>query len=295
MLLLLGVWLGCCLSAIGSGLSANLGVREYPLFKLTHRTGKHRSPDALVLLARNFSTKLPVRLIVYNHGLALNVNETSRIWQLKSLLNEADSNIALVLPEWSETPDSYNSDATSFAQPGFFRKMLTEIFSKTPELNRISIDDLEAISIVSYSGGLRAAASEIYNNDLQSKIDSVTLFDSLYAPHALDRWLQANVQALADGTKQFQNFFFDTGKASINQLARVLRMLKDTRVSHPLLVQDISHPANVVDAAVIAKNGIIFKSCLLGTHKFTPHMNVVNVYFPQLLRSFKIRSASNFP
>jgi hypothetical protein len=271
-------------------MSAGCDPHEYRLSQLTYRTGKHRTPDAIILIRKDFSAAKPIRLVVYNHGLALNVTETNRIWRLRDHLTSADPNTILVLPEWSENPDSYNSSAATFSQPGFFRKMLKEIFSKTPELKRLDIDDLDAISIVSFSGGFRAASSEIYNNDLQDKIDSVTLLDSLYVPETLDRWLQQNIHSLADGTKQFQNFYFDTGQDSINQLARVRKMLKDSGITHPQLIQDTARPAKVLDATIIAKNGIIFKSCSLGTGRFTPHMNVANVYLPQLLLALKIRS-----
>ncbi len=56
-------------------------------------------------------------------------------------LNGADSNTIVVVPEWQTKPDTRSSPTDAkFHEPQFFRKMLTEIMSKTPPLHNLKID-----------------------------------------------------------------------------------------------------------------------------------------------------------
>ncbi len=169
-------------SAMSSGDAAQNrpAVRSYKLMRLSHRAADHVSPDALLFIAPNFDIRKPVKLIVYNHGLTNDVVETAEVWHLQKHMMNAPANTVMVLPEWAERPEEYSSRAGRFHQPNFFRGMLLEIMSKIPELHGKTMSDVKEIRIMTYSGGFRAAASEIYKNGLEDKIYSVSLLDSLY-------------------------------------------------------------------------------------------------------------------
>lgn len=260
------------------------GTRVYYFYHLKHNTGSHPSPDALVFLTSQFNHSNPIHLVIYNHGLRNNVLQTAQIWQISEQFKKARANTVLILPEWAVNPQKPSLESGSFYKPGFFRKMLKEIFDRTAELHGLSENNIATISIASYSGGYRAAAAEIYENDLQDQITSLTLFDSLYKTDIFDRWILDNVVALANGTKHYRNFFSDTSLQSIAQLQRVESMLCNIKESSPRLVADLDHPQSKLSCNQIFSAGIIFKFTQLGSRGQLPHMNVPSLYMPILFR-----------
>jgi len=273
--------------------SKEASVRSYKLMRMQNRVADHRTPDALVYLSSDFDKRKPINLLLYNHGLTNNVVEAAEIWNLPKHLSSAPSSTILILPEWAEDPEAYSSKSARFHQPGFFRNMLLEIISKVPELQGTTIDDIERIGILTYSGGYRATASQIHNNGLGNKIYSVSLLDSLYRADIFDRWLEQNIQDLAVGRKQFHNFFYDTHQNSQAQLSRVRSMLSKAGVKNPLMVLDLSHPKQVMSSQTIAQHGIVFKFNTLKTLHNSAHMSVAHIYLPQVMQALKQQTGDN--
>src|SRR5262249_2176571 len=176
-----------------------------------------------------------------------------------------------------------------FHEPGFFRNMLIEVMSHTPELRRTPLSRIKEIAIVSYSGGFRAAASEIYRNGIYDKVNTLVLLDSLYGEHHFDPWIKANLQALASGRKQYHNFFFDTKRNSVAQYERVQQMLQAAGIQYPSLTCDLWHETRTLDASHLSRRGIVYKYTTTSTPEFIPHQNVAKVYFPIAMKAWTLR------
>lgn len=264
--------------------------RTYKLRKLNTRTAPHQASDAIVHVPKGFDRSRAVRLVIYNHGLAHTVDETFSIWMLGRHMSAAPPNTVLILPEWAANPKEYSSNAGPFHRPGFFRRMLTEIMSRTPELKDTNIEDVQEIAIVTYSGGFRAAATEIYRNNLTAKISNLTLLDSLYRSDHFDAWLKSNLKPLAAGKKQFHNFFFDTRQQSIAQHRRLKQMFTWAGISSPGMLYDTQRPGAVLSASTIARHGIVFKLSTRASRSFSPHENIASIYFPLAMQAWAVRS-----
>lgn len=265
------------------------GVEVYEHMRLQHRTAAHKTPDALVLIAAEFDDRLPIHLLIYNHGLTNDVREAARIWRLREQMTHAPANTVVVLPEWAARPQEFSIKAGRFHEPGFFAAMLKEIMSKTPGLRNMTFADIETIGVITYSGGNSAAVTEIERNGLGSKITNVTLYDSLYKPYAFDSWLKRNIRQLASNQKQFHNFFFDTRKNSLDQLRRVKQMRASAGIKDASMVSDLNQSRTVLDAKTIAANGIVFKYSSLRNLRNIAHMSVPFTYFPKSLQALKHR------
>ncbi|HEY9785217.1 MAG TPA: hypothetical protein V6D17_07435, partial [Candidatus Obscuribacterales bacterium] len=164
---------------------------------LDNRTADHSTPDAIVYIAPGYDWRSPINLIIFNHGMMTNLEDVEQTWKISQAVQAAPPNTVLIAPEWAQDPKALSSKAGRFHQPGFFRNMLYEIFSKVPELKDRSIDrDVSQITLASFSGGLYALATELEKNGIKHKVKSIALFDSLYKTGVLDGWLKENVKAL---------------------------------------------------------------------------------------------------
>ncbi|HEY9868773.1 MAG TPA: hypothetical protein V6D08_06375 [Candidatus Obscuribacterales bacterium] len=266
--------------------------RTYRLWRLKNRTGDHGSPDAIVHIPKDFHPARGVRLVIYNHGLTNTVDETLRIWRLGRHMTGAPPGAVLVVPEWAANPHEYSSEAGPFHNPGFFRRMLVEIMSKVPELRATRLDDVEEIAIVAYSGGFRAAASEIYRNGLEQKIASLTLLDALYVTDHFDAWLKRNIRQLASNRKQYHNFFFDTERQSAAQYQRLRQMLQSAGLKTTAALYAANRPKTVLSAAQLSRHGIVYKHTTLTSPRLTPHQLVADVYFPLAMRAWNYRTGA---
>jgi hypothetical protein len=266
--------------------------RTYRLWRLRNRTADHSSPDAIVHIPKGFHAARGVRLVIYNHGLTNTVDETFRIWRLGGHMTGAPPGAVLVVPEWAANPHEYSSAAGPFHNPGFFRRMLVEIMSKVPELRGTQLDDVEEIAIVAYSGGFRAAASEIYRNGLQPKIASLTLLDALYVSDHFDGWLKGNIRQLASNRKQYHNFFFDTDRQSAHQCQRLRQMLQSAGLKTNTALYALDRPETVISAAQLSRHGIVYKRTTLTSPRLIPHQLVADVYFPLAMRAWNYRTGA---
>ena len=262
---------------------------KYELFDLKHRTGDHSTPDAVVFIAPGFDQTQPVDLVIYNHGMMNNVSEVVDQWEIEKQIPLAPPNTVVIMPEWATNPSQLSLEAGDFHKPGFFRAMLTEILSKTPELKAVKPDDLNKISIVSYSGGWNATATQIYKNGFEPKIVSVSMFDSLYKGKILDPWIEKNLDNFASGKKQYHNFYFHTYPYALQQLARIKKMIAQKNIQIPDMIHDTADPKAVMKESRIADNSIVFKNTMIYDDKFSGHQSTAYVYFPQVLKSMAIR------
>jgi hypothetical protein len=283
--------------AIGSltGCSNNKQVAEkqtnhdtlaYSLEDMDHRVADHSSPDAMVYIAPGYDRSKPIHLVVYNHGMMTNLNDVEKGWQIGKAMKEAAPNTVLVAPEWAVDPSALSDKCGKFNDPGYFRGVLEEAFSKTPELKGRSLNDVQEIRLTSFSGGLYPLQTELEKNGLEDKVVSVTLFDSLYKNFALDNWLKKNIVALASGKKQYQNFYFHTWPASLQQMKRVQKMLEEAHVQNPSTKFDTADANTLIDADKVASKGILYKYSMVGIDENTiGHNAVPKTYIPVFLKA----------
>jgi hypothetical protein len=264
----------------------NRDVLVYSLEDMDNRVADHSSPDAMVYVAPRYDKTLPIHLVVYNHGMMTNLNDVEKNWQISKAMKDAAPNTVLFAPEWAVDPSALSDKAWRFHEPGFFRAMLEEAFAKTPELQGRSLNDVKDIRLTSFSGGLYSLVSELEKNGLEDKVVSVTLFDSLYKNFALDPWLKKNITQLASGHKQYHNFYFHTWPASLQQMKRVQKMLKEADVKHASTKFDTADAHTVMDSEKIASKGIVYKYSMAGIDENTiGHNAVAKVYIPQFLKA----------
>ncbi len=261
-------------------------VTVYSLEELDHRVADHSSPDAIVYIAPGYNAKLPIHLVIYNHGMMTNLNDVEKQWQLSKMMKNAAPNTVLVAPEWAVDPKALSDKTGDFSKPGFFKDQLVEIFSKTPELQKRSLNDVKDIRLTSFSGGLYSLITELEKNGLEDKVISITLFDSLYKGFVLDNWLKKNIAQLGSGEKQFHNFYFHTWPASLQQMQRVKKMLAAANVQNPATKFDTADAYTVMDAEKIASKGIVYKYTMAGIDEnWIGHNAVAKVYMPQMLKA----------
>jgi hypothetical protein len=264
----------------------NREVLAYTLEDMDHRVADHTTPDAMVHIAPGYDRAQPIHLVVYNHGMMTNLNDVEKGWQLGKAMKDAAPNTVLIAPEWAVTPSNLSAEAGKFHEPGYFKGVLEEAFSKTPELKGRSLNDVKDIRLTSFSGGLYPLVSELEKNGIEDKVVSVTLFDSLYKGFALDPWLKKNITALASGQKQYQNFYFHTWPASLQQMKRVQKMLADAKVNHASTKFDTADAYTVMDPEKIASKGIVYKYSMAGIDENTiGHNAVPKTYIPVFLKA----------
>lgn len=260
-------------------------AQTYRLFNLTNRTTDHKTPDAIVYVPQGFDTSNPFRLIVFNHGLTNTVDDVLEIWEIEKHMAHAPPNSVLFIPEWAFDPKAYSAKAGRFHTPGFFRDMLVEVMSKVPPLEDYTLDNILSIDVIAYSGGFRAARTEMTANQLDSKIRSLALLDSLYEPHYFDDWLRDNARAIASGEKVYYNFFFDTVDNTRAQMKVVDQILETQHIPNRIVFKDLTNPEEILPLSAIEHHRIVYKWTTLSTSDFISHQQVVNDYFPLVIQA----------
>lgn len=263
--------------------------KNYRFMYLRHRTAVHDSPDAIVHIPRGFDKSKPAKVILFLHGLTNTLDDVVSIWQVDRHMVNAPANSVLIMPEWALNPRDYSKNAGPFHNKGFFRGMLKEIIANTPELRGTKIDSLKDITLISYSGGFRAARSIIENNGMEHQVKDLVLLDSLYYTDWFDPWLKKNVQNLASGKKRYFNFFFDTADKSVAQYQRLRRMFVAAKQNPSALGKDTKHPHTVMGSQSISNKNVVFKYTKLENSTYIAHQNVVAVYFPRVLEALKLK------
>jgi len=253
------------------------GGKVDELHGLEHRTGDYNTPDAMVLLPKDFDPSKPINLVVYDHGWYDNAKSAYENAHLAEQMTKAPPNTVLIVPEWQKYPGSSGTaggDQGASAGQDFMSGMVQDIFDKTTELKGKTLADVEHIGIISHSAGYHAADSELYNNaEFSKKIDSVTLLDSLYDGGGFDQWLQDNIKDLSAGTKHFNNIFnTTTAKNSKAQEERVEKMLKDAGLPTDSLSKDYEHDGELAKPGQLRRHTIVFRSTS------TPHMEIPQKY-----------------
>jgi hypothetical protein len=263
----------------------SLVAKEHRIMHLKNSVARHSTPDAIVYVPVGFDPDGPLNVLLYNHGLTNNLDEAFEFWELDKAMRYAPKNTVMILPEWATDPEAYSSAAGRYHDPGFFRNMLAEIMSKTPELADKSIDDINKITIATFSGGFRASQSQIERNGLEDKVAGLMLLDSLYESNFFDNWLRKNIQDLAAGKKFYQNFYFDTAANSMSQLSRLRKMVADAGLPQSVIYHDQEHPKEVVTSSVIQHHPILYIYTTMYSQERTAHQSAAYLYFPEALKA----------
>lgn len=266
--------------------SYNPEGRIFELSHLDNNTGHHKTPDAIVFVSNVFDPKKPVKLVIYNHGLETNAADAFKL-SLAKQMNSADANTVLIVPEWQTKPNSRVSpNDAKFHEPQFFRKMLTEIMSKTPPLRNLAVENISSIGIITHSGGYKAAMSEMYKNGLYDKVKSLTVLDSMYNPIAYDRWMQDNITDLAYGRKQLQVIYTDhLSDESLGFAFRVKQALRRHKLSESNLYFDHGTSKSVLGSDTFSNHGIVFKKSDFKIKDESAHGSMTHVYVREVLAS----------
>lgn len=267
--------------------------RKHRFMDLKYRTARHSTPDAIVYIPTGFDPDAPFNVLLYNHGLTNDVDEAFDFWKLDHAMQNAPKNTVMIVPEWASNPQAYSSAAGPFHQPGFFRNMLTEIFSKTPELQHRSIDDIRSITIATFSGGFRASQTQIHKNGLEDKVRGLVLLDSLYESNYFDEWIKKNLHEFASGRKFYHNFYFDTASNSMAQLRRVQKMVADAGLPASVIYHDREHPKEVIPARIISQYSILYVYTTMYDKQYSAHQAAAYIYFPEALKAIAMKDRND--
>lgn len=264
--------------------SSEKNGRVFELRNLDNNTGKHKTADAMVYVPNGFDARKPVRMVIYNHGLETNAEAAYKQSLAKQMIG-MDSNTILIVPEWQTKPDSRVSQTDArFHEPQFFRKMLTEIMSKTPPLRNLNVDNIASIGVMTHSGGYKAAMSEIYKNGLYDKMTSVTVLDSMYNPIAFDQWMQDNITDLAYGRKQLQVIYTDhLSQQSVDFANRIKQSLRRNKLGESNLHFERGDTKSVVGSDTFSNHGIVFKKSDFKVKGDSAHGSMTHVYVGEVL------------
>lgn len=258
--------------------------RTFRLMHLDHRTGNHKTADAMVYVPDGFDPRQPVKVMVYNHGFGTNAQRAFHD-SLAKQMTGADHNTVFIVPEWQTVPDSRTSSADAkFNGLHFFKDMLQEIMTKTPPLQSLKVDDVASFGIITHSAGYVPATSELYRNGLFDKVTSLTVLDSLYNPRAFDGWIEQNIGDLATGKKQLQVIYTDhLAKESLALAHRVRQSLQKHDLSEAGLYIDHGVSRTVLTSDVFSNFGMVFKK---SDYKFkgeSTHGSIPEVYVREVL------------
>jgi hypothetical protein len=265
-------------------------VSFYGLEDMDHRVADHGTPDALVYISPNYDKTKPIHLIVYNHGMMTDLKQVEDTWKISQFMKDAAPNTVLIAPEWAVHPHDLSSDAGAFHKPGFFKDMVAEAFTKVPELQNRSLKDVSDVHLSSFSGGLYALVDELERNDLKNKVQTITLYDSLYNGHVFDSWLADNIEDLSAGKKQYYNFYFHTWPASVQQMHRVKQLLTNKKLGLSCMRADLEDPHTVMEPEKVATRSIVFKNTMANIdNTFTGHMAAPKTYIPVVLKAMALR------
>lgn len=259
----------------------------YEMYDLKHSTGKHQTPDAMVYIPDGFDPKKPVRVVVYNHGLGTDAKEAFNNSKLQEQMKSGDPNTILIVPEWqTKTQSRVSRDNDPFHADGFFKNMLNEVFSKTPELRGKTTDDIASFGLITHSGGYKATESQLYKNGINGKVTSLTVLDSMYDPKGYDQWVQDNIDDLASGKKRLLVVYTDHLSGQSNGLAeRTKKMLRENGHSTSDVVLDKDHPKTVTDARTLRNHGIVFKYSTLRDRGNDAHNTMTGHYVKEVIAS----------
>lgn len=236
--------------------------KTYEYQNLRNRSAAHTTPDAILDVPKNFDSTKPINLVVYNHGFGSTVRSAFRDGELGKQMVNAPPNTVLIVPEWQAAAGSRGYNQGNLAKPGAFRGMVEEVFDKTPELRGKTMRDVSKIHIVSHSAGHAPTETQIYQNGLSSKITSITMIDSTYAPQRMEPWIKSNIRELANGSKRFISISNDTNSQNSAQASRVEQMMRREGLSTSSMLKDFKNSG--VDERSLAHYPIIFKSSSVG-------------------------------
>lgn len=258
---------------------------QHRIMNLKYSTAKHETPDALVYIPAGYDFDGPLNVLIYNHGLTNDLDQCFEFWELDKAMRYAPPNTVMILPEWAYDPHAYSAAAGPYHKPNFARNQLAEILKNTPELSNKSVDDINRITIATFSGGFRATQSQIERNGLEDKVAGLIVLDSLYEPDFFDNWLRKNIRDLVAGRKFYQNFYYDTARNTRQQLATLRQILADANLPQSAIFNDMEHEKEVVGPDVIQKHPLCFVYTTMYTDERTPHQQAAYTYFPEALKA----------
>ena len=245
------------------------------LYNLSHRTSDAKTPDAMVVIPPNFDKNKPVNLVIYNHGWYDTASSSLKHADLEQQMKNAPPNTVLIVPEWQTKPGSSGKGASNegrFGNENFVSGMVQDVFNNTPELKGKTLADVNHVGIISHSAGYVPTESELYKNpELAGKVNSVTMLDSLYDGHGLDKWIHQNIAGLSDGTKHYSNIYnTSTARNSEIQSQFVANELK--KYGGSKASEFVDHSGTMLTANQMRKHPINFKSTSM------PHMEIPKNY-----------------
>lgn len=277
---------------VQDGSVLNFAANEIPRvyeFKLNHNTGNH-SVDASVVVPRGYDPDKPTRLLIYNHGYRTSAHAALNYSQLTEQMRSADPQTVLVVPEWQSRPGSNSPARGRSDEQGFYRNMLNEAMSKTPELRGKSLDNIASIGIISHSAGFSPTKAQLYNNGLADKVTSVTVLDSMYNARAYDKWVTDNLREIASGRKQFQLIYTDHLAGQSNALeTRVQQQLRRAGLGNGSVHSENGRGTAIVSADTLASHGFVFKRSSYTDRGDGSHGSMTRVYLRQLLEAERRR------
>lgn len=271
----------------------NFATNEVPRvyeFKLNNNTGNH-NVDASVVVPRDYDPNKPTRLLIYNHGYRTSAHAALDYSQLTAQMRSADPQTVLVVPEWQSRPGSNSPARGRSDEQGFYKNMLNEIMSKTPELRGKSLDNISSIGIISHSAGFSPTRAQLYNNGLGDKVTSVTVLDSMYNAKAYDKWITDNLRDIASGRKQFQVIYTDHLAGQTNGLeSRVQQQLRRAGLGANSVYSDNGRGPAIVSPDTLASHGFVFKRSNYTDRGDGSHGSMTRVYLRQLLEAERRRN-----
>ncbi|MBC7998838.1 MAG: hypothetical protein IAF58_12890 [Leptolyngbya sp.] len=262
-----------------AALALDTPSKTYEYQNLRNRSAAHSGPDAMLYVPKNFDSSKPINLVVYNHGFGSTARSSFRDSELGKQMANAPPNTVLIVPEWQAAAGSRGYNQGNLSKPGAFRSMVEEVFDKTPELRGKTMRDVSKIHIVSHSAGHAATETQIYQNGLSSKIASITMIDSTYAPQRMEPWIQSNIRELANGSKRFISISNDTNSQNNGQASRVEQMLRRGGLSTSSMLKDFKNSG--LDERSLAQYPIIFKSSSVA------HNSMPKTYFGAIEKASK--------
>ena len=229
----------------------------------------------MVVIPPNFDKNKPVNLVIYNHGWYDTASSSLKHADLEAQMKNAPPNTVLIVPEWQTKPGSSGSGASNegrFGNENFVSGMVQDVFNNTPELKGKTLADVNHVGIISHSAGYVPTESELYKNpELAGKVNSVTMLDSLYDGHGLDKWIHQNISGLSDGTKHYTNIYNTTTRRNSEIqsqfVANELNKYTGSKAS-----EFVDHSGNMLTASQMRKHSINFKSTSM------PHMEIPKNY-----------------
>ncbi len=163
------------------------------------------SPDVVVHAPPGFDPSAPLHLVVVLHGMGHSAlkwaggglidprtGQPAQGWGGEQRHDLAGTRTLLIAPQFDDRPG--HARLGRFAAHDGFRRFLDELLSETlaPRLHGPhSLADVASVTLVGSSAGGPAIAALLDRDDLDGRVRSVVLFDSIYASEAsYARWLR---------------------------------------------------------------------------------------------------------